>query len=464
MKYYRLIQTLLIAALITLLCFWLNSCESFTEVDLPQSQLTGTAVFEDISTATAALSNSYAQLRETGMLSGKPDGLSSLMGNYTDELTYFGSSSSPIEDFYNHTVIASNPSVATIWKSGYSQIYAVNALLEGLENSTAISSENRNQLKGEGLFLRAMTHFYLLNLYGAIPYINTTDYSINSKISRMPENEVYEKITADLIKSKELLTDAYTSSERIRPNKAAAAALLARVYLYKEEWALAEEEATLVINNGALYHMEEDLDKVFLKEAPSIIWQLHPGISGLNTHDASTFIFSSGPPPIAAISSNLLNAFEVGDQRKVHWIGNVSAGSQTWYYPYKYKKNTNTGTTQEYAIVLRLEEQYLIRAEARAHQGNLIGAKEDLNTIRNRAGLAPTTANTSENLLLAILQERRVELFTELGQRWFDLKRSGQAQAVLGILKPGWKSTDKWLPLPETELVLNKNLYQNPGY
>jgi len=239
---------------------------------------------------------------------------------------------------------------------------------------------------------------------------------------------------------------------------------LARVYLYKEEWALAEEEATLVINNGALYHMEEDLDKVFLKEAPSIIWQLHPGISGLNTHYASTFIFSSGPPPIAAISSNLLNAFEVGDQRKVHWIGNVSAGSQTWYYPYKYKKNTNTGTTQEYAIVLRLEEQYLIRAEARAHQGNLIGAKEDMNTIRNRAGLAPTTANTSENLLLAILLERRVELFTELGQRWFDLKRSGQAQAVLGVLKLGWKSTDKWLPLPETELVLNKNLYQNPGY
>lgn len=464
MKYYKHIQIGIIIIFILTMCLWLNSCESFTEVELPQSQLTGTAVFEDVTTATAALSNCYAQLRESGILSGNPDGLSNGMGNYADELTYYGSSSSSIEDFYNHTVLSSNASVATFWNSGYNQIYAVNALMEGLEKTTAISSEDRNRLMGEAFFLRGFLHFYLLNLYGDIPYINTTDYRSNSRVSRMPENEVYQKIIADVMQSKTLLTDTYTTVERIRPNKATASALLARIYLYTGAWQKAEEEATLVINTTALYHCEADLDKVFLKDSPSVIWQLHPGISGLNTHDAHTFIFSSGPPPIASVSDNLITAFENGDQRKNHWLGSVTDGTQTWYYPYKYKQIANTGTSQEYAIVLRLEEQYLIRAEARAHQNNLIGAKEDLNTIRQRVGLAATTADTPENLLAATLQERRAELFTELGQRWFDLKRTEQADAVLGILKPGWKSTDKWLPLPATELLLNKNLHQNPGY
>lgn len=464
MKYYNQIKVGIIILFILTICLWLNACESFTEVDLPESQLTGSAVFEDVTTATAALSNCYAQLRESGMLSGNPDGLSNLMGNYSDELTYYGSSSSPIEDFYNHTLLPSNASVSAMWNTGYSQIYAVNAILEGLEMTSAISSEDRNRLKGEALFLRAFLHFYLLNLYGDIPLIETTDYKSNSTISRMPEREVYQKIIADLMQSKTLLTDTYASFERIRPNKAAACALLARVYLYAELWQQAEAEATAVIDNTALYHCEADLDKVFLKESPSVIWQLHPGISGLNTHDAHTFIFSSGPPPIVAISDHLLNAFETGDERKNHWLGSVTDGVQTWYYPYKYKQIANTGTSQEYAIVLRLEEQYLIRGEARAHQNNLLGATADLNTIRHRAALADTDASTVENVLLAIVQQRRVELFTELGQRWFDLKRTGQADSVLGALKPGWESTDKWLPIPATELLLNKNLQQNPGY
>lgn len=464
MKYYKQIQLGIIILFIIILCTWLNACESFTEVELPQSQLTGTAVFEDVSTATAALSNCYAKLRESGMLSGNPDGLSNLMGNYSDELTYYGSPSSPVKDFYNHTVLPSNATVTAIWNTGYSQIYAVNAILVGLENATAISSEDRNRLKGEALFLRAFLHFYLLNLYGDIPYIGTTDYKSNSTISRTEEKQVYQKIIADLLQSKTLLTDAYTTTERIRPNKAAVCALLARVYLYTEAWQQAEEEATTVINTNALYHCETDLDKVFLKESPSVIWQLHPGISGLNTHDAHTFIFSSGQPPIAAVSDNLLNAFETGDQRKNHWMGSVTDGAQTFYYPYKYKQIANTGTSQEYTIVLRLEEQYLIRAEARAYQVNWIGAKEDLNVLRHRAGLADTNADTPENVLLAVLQERRVELFTELGQSWFDLKRTEKADAILGTLKPGWKSTDKWLPIPATELLLNKNLHQNPGY
>ncbi len=98
-------------------------------------------------------------------------------------------------------------------------------------------------------------------------------------------------------------------------------------------------------------------------------------------------------------------------------------------------------------MVLRLAEQYLIRAEARAQQNNLSGAQDDLNTIRARAGLDNTAANTQTSLLAAVMHERQVEFFCEGGQRWFDLTRTGQANAVLSIEKPGFKPTDILFPI-----------------
>ena len=111
-----------------------------------------------------------------------------------------------------------------------------------------------------------------------------------------------------------------------------------------------------------------------------------------------------------------------------------------------------------------MAELYLIRAEARTHKGQLVEAREDLDMIRLRAGLPNTLASTSKELLDAILQERRVEFFTEHGHRFFDLKRTDNLDEVL-VTKLGWNSTDRLFPLPEKELLLNPNLQpQNPGY
>ena len=108
---------------------------------------------------------------------------------------------------------------------------------------------------------------------------------------------------------------------------------------------------------------------------------------------------------------------------------------------------------------------YLIRAEARARLGELTNAKTDLDAVRSLAGLAATTAATQQDLLTAILNERRVELFTEFGHRFFDLKRFGQLDNTLPVLKPDWSTNEALLPLPESELLLNPNLApQNPGY
>src|SRR5690606_17373452 len=98
-------------------------------------------------------------------------------------------------------------------------IYAANLIIEGTEKSSYLTEEQKNQIIGEALFVRAMIHFYVMNLFGDIPYIKTSDYTQNIDVSRMPENEVYIEISTDLIQAKGLLTESYSSSERIRPNK-----------------------------------------------------------------------------------------------------------------------------------------------------------------------------------------------------------------------------------------------------
>lgn len=446
-----------------LLAFWLYGCESFTEVDTPQSQLTSPAVFENAATANAAMSDIYARLREDGMVTGALGGLSSLMGNYSDELHFFGSNTD-IGQFNNHTIVASNSLIASLWNGTYGEIYAANGMMEGLANATAITTEDKNRLTGEALFIRAYLHFYLVNVFGDVPYVTTTEYQTNTTIFKTPQEQVWQNIIADLTAAENLLPETYPTQEKVRINKGVATAMLARVYLYTQQWADAAEKASEAISNP-LYTWEDNPANEFLRDSPAIIWALHPGNPGLNTKDARTFVFSSGPPIKPSLSNGFINAFENGDLRRTLWVKTVTNGNDSWYCSYKYKKTLGTGTSQEYTILFRLAEQYLIRAEAYVHTGNLTGAQDDINKVRNRAGLGNTTANTTEDLLIAIAQERRVELFTEQGHRWFDLKRTGKAAAVLSPIKPAWQNTQVVLPIPQTELLLNQNLLpQNPGY
>ncbi|MDR6843327.1 RagB/SusD family nutrient uptake outer membrane protein [Flavobacterium granuli] len=439
----------------------ITGCDSFTDVGLPASQLTAPAVFEDKATANAAMVDIYSKIRDNGLLTGSLSGLSSQLGLYADELTLYGGE----VNFYNNALLPSGNEVGELWNSSYNQIYAANAVIEGVGNSVSLTAIDSDQLKGEALFVRALLHFYLMNSFGDIPYITTTDYEQNRVVHRMPENEVYALIKADLEQAIALLPEDYISPERVRPNKWTAEALLARVNLYTEAWDEAANAASAVLNQSGLYVWEEDLDKVFLKESTTTLWQLMPSQAGDNTQEAATFSFVSGPPPLSALSNTLMDAFATDDQRKAHWTTVVTDGTDVWYHASKYKAITNTGSSVEYSIVFRLAEQYLIRAEARAKQGDLIGAKEDLNKIRHTVGLSDTDATSAAGIIDAVLAERRLEFFTEFGHRFFDLKRTGRLDAVLSPQKAGWDSTDRNFPLPESELLLNPNLEpQNDGY
>lgn len=211
--------------------------------------------------------------------------------------------------------------------------------------------------------------------------------------------------------------------------------------------------------------MEQDLNKTFLKDSKSAILQWMPADIGINTLEGQYFIFTALPPANVALSNTLLNSFEPNDQRKQKWIKTLSNSQGSYSHPFKYKLNNKTTASQEYSVVLRVEEAYLILAESNNELGNTAEALGHLNIIRSKSGLGILNSTSQSTIRAAIFEERRHEFFTEFGHRFFDLKRSGQLNSKLSSLKPNWKSYMEVLPLPERELLANPKLKpQNNGY
>ncbi|MBO0353545.1 RagB/SusD family nutrient uptake outer membrane protein [Muricauda ruestringensis] len=439
------------------------ACSDFVDIEPPRNEIIRETVFTDDASATSAVMGIYSEMANpnNGFINGTSSSVYVLCGFSGDE---FIPNSTNV--FFNNTILADNATVLNfLWKPAYSYIYYSNAVLEGIKGSTSLSEEVQRQLEGEAKVVRALSYFYLVNLFGDVPIITTTNFEINRVAPKNPIAQVYQQIISDLQDAKELLAVDYSFSngERVRPNQAVAAALLARVYLFTENWGDVESQATLVINDEK-YHLSSDLSKVFLANSEEAIWQLKP-VNINNTLEAQYFVPSSGTNiPFASLTESLLNAFEEGDMRPVDWVGDVTPNMETFYFPFKYKIRDTSVPTSEYSMICRLAEQYLIRAEARARQGNLTGALEDINRIRNRAGLGESSANTQEEILDAIMQERRVELFSEGAHRWLDLKRTNRIDEVLVPIKPDWQPTDAFYPIPQKEREANPSLTQNEGY
>lgn len=439
-------------------------CTDFVDVDPPKQTLVSETVFDDPSTVESALANLYFGMREEGMVSGT-NGVTPVLGIYADELDYYGFSADLIQ-LYQNDVLAVNGITTNWWDRAFHLIYGANDIIKGVEESNVLSTDEKKRFKGQALFIRAYLHSQLVIVFGDIPYITSTDYIENGTASRIPVSKVHENIIRDLTEASDTLDAiAFTSNERVLADRDVVKALLARMYQYVEEWAMAENMASDLINS---YALENDLDNVFLKNSQETIWQLRADSEyPLNTREGEQMIIKSIPGQSYALKDDFLTAFETDDLRRAHWVGSMSDldNTITLFFAYKYKADINVTESVEYSILFRLAEQYLIRAEARAHLGDIVGAQTDVNAIRTRAGLPQTTADTVDELLEAIIQERRMELFTEQGLRWFDLRRTGIADQTLGVLKANWQATDILLPIPETELEANPNLLpQNEGY
>ncbi|PWV44532.1 RagB/SusD family nutrient uptake outer membrane protein [Chitinophaga sp. S165] len=466
MSYFK--KDVLLSIIVILLLF--SSCEKFLEVGNPPDKIISKYVFESNASAIAAVTGIYPSLND---IAHGRSSVSVCCALTADELNAHPTAYSQLEFYTN------SGNGQFYWSLFYTTIYRLNAALEGLSASEGVIPVIKKQLIGEVLFLRAFSYFYLVNLYGDVPLLTTADYKINSITPRSSSSEVYKAIVDDLNKAKAMLSDDYLaanilnlSEDRIRPNKMAASSLLARVYLYMEKWNEAILESSLVINDP-LYAID-NLQDVFKKNSRESIWQIQPqSLDGIyfNTWDARTFVLESGPNdsqnPVWT-SEFLLSAFEKNDQRLIDWMGIDSSTGVKYYYPFKYKHYKNDEPLIEYVSVLRLAEQYLIRAEAKLKTGNLVEARIDLNKIRERSNLKAIDFERPDQLADAILHERQTELFTEWGHRWLDLKRTGEVDKVMNIVVPKkggeWRSYKKLYPIPSADIRLNPNIKQNEGY
>lgn len=467
--FFQLIRKLLFTAAITILVLILTGCKKYVTIDEPVDSITTAGAFSSEATANSAIAGIYSKLINTqNALSFGSGGTTLYVGLSADEVTKVGAANTILGPLVLNNLDAQNELIQSfLWEPAYFAIYQSNSALEGLEKSSQIPTSTKNVLIGECKFIRAFCYFYLTNLWGDIPMPLSSDWSGNYLLKRSQKSEIYEQILLDVKDAEQLLPVAYISpnNERIRPNKFAATALLARVYLYQKDWAKAEAQASSVIGNSATYSLVSNLFDVFRKNSTEAILQFQP------SNNLNPFTVVEGSIiqrfPYWLLTDTMANSFEPGDLRKDSWTGTKFISGKRYYQPYKYFIDFGDpgGNIPQYYMVLRLAEQYLIRAEARAQQDKLSESMKDLNMIRSRAGLKDTTANDKLSLLRLIEHERQVELFAEWGHRWFDLIRTDRANAVLGPIKGNtWSSTDQLYPIPRNEMQKNPNLTQNEGY
>lgn len=449
---------------IFLLLTTMLGCKKFVDVDPPITELLTSQAFLNDKSATSAVLGIYINMQTD--IEFINSGITIHAGLSADELVSFFQSPSELQ-FQQNELRPMNSKINSMWSGAYKNLAQINTCIIGLENSTGLTAAVKAQLLGESKFCRAFINFYLVNLWGNIPLVTTTDYKKNGVITQSNPTEVYKLIEADLKEAQSLLVDAYPTEGRVRPNKWAATALLARTYLYMKDYTNAQIQSSSVISSGA-YGPLPALNEAFSKQSSEAIWQMLPVSYYSATQEGAAFLSNVyfGGEPGYYFTDALLNSFEAGDNRKAAWISNVTIQGTTYYYPNKYKDmGQYYGTTiNEHYIMLRLSEQYLIRAEANAQLKKFPEALDDINVVRDRAGLPGLHITNQSDLLTAIENERRHEFFAEWGHRWLDLKRTGRANAVLPALKPTWKPTAVFYPLPQYDINVNNKLVQNPGY
>jgi hypothetical protein len=451
-------------------------CNKLVHIPNPISSITANQTFGSDATATSAMLGIYSYMGNPNQPSFSNYTTSFYLGESADELIDEASGNETYDHFLSNTLTTSTNAGTILnyfWQPAYYDIYCANAIISGVQASTGVSAGTKAQLTGEAKFIRAFCYFYLTNLFRDIPLVLTTDFNQTVLLAKTPQAKIYQQIISDLQDAAALMISDFSLSggQPIRANKWAAKALLARVYLFQKNWTGADSAATEVINSGQFSLLDSlSINQVFLANSQEAILQLQtPDVYPYSTAEGNYFNFNNVN---VWITPQLMNAFEPNDLRRAYWVDTTYA-AYSYYFPNKYQSSSYTasqGNVTENYNLLRLAEQYLIRAEAEANgAGGGTGASlTDLNVIRHRAGL-PNLSDSIPgfSLMAAVQQEWRIEFFAEWGHRWLDLKRWGNALQTLDSItyKMGNIDSSQLLyPISSVELRTDPNLVQNPGY
>jgi len=230
----KLIKTYIHLFTLTALFPSILSCKKFVAVDPPQTAITSAELFSTDQGAISAVAGLYSQMSLTN-LNMTNGGATVYCGLSSDEIVNTTTNAS-FDQLKNNALTADNSIISSrFWTLSYRIIYQANAILESLASSITLAPPVKNQLRGEMLLVRALHYFYLINCFGDMPYITSTDYKVNASFPRTAVTAIYSSLVSDLKEAQGLLSDSYPSTNKGRPNKSAATALLARIYLYQKD-------------------------------------------------------------------------------------------------------------------------------------------------------------------------------------------------------------------------------------
>lgn len=443
--------------------FTTTSCD-LLERQQPQQQLDPAQVWVDNASVQAAIIGAYSSLQNANYY-----GLRhwAFAGLGADEINHTGTFPS-FAQVWNRQVLPNNVEWSNMWNAIYGGINRANNIIANVPNIQD-GALNQNVAIAEARFLRALNYMNLLIYFGGTPQGYGTAAGVGLPIfdtptltpddaeprERSTEAQVWTLINSDIDFA---IANLPTGGGPARATRNAALALKARAALYVGNWAEAAERATTVIT-GTGSDLATNFADLFLNQnvTPESIFELQ--FDPVNSNSIAFFFFPTARGGRNEMAPNLqfLNAHEEGDRRLPVNNGTAApapaAGTSA--------KHFRITGGDDHVIIFRRAELYLIAAEAtaKANPANLPQALEYLNAVRNRAGLAPVTASSVEELETLVLNERRFELAFE-GHRWFDLRRTNRIVSTLNI-----EPFRALMPIPEREVLTSGGIVvQNPNY
>lgn len=455
----------LVTLLFFLLCIFEFSCQKFVDIKTSSSQnFIGTARDCQL------LLDDY-----TTMNTGYPsDGEASADNYYLNDTGYLLTSITTADrDLYIWAIGAIRPSASPQWQTPYKVVYNANIVLESLDKLKGSTDQRTlDAIRGSALFFRAYSFWEIAQLYTK-PYASATsgqdlgiplrlNSDINDKSERGTLQATYSRIIQDLQDAIGLLSSNSTVSSR--PSKAAAYAMLSRVYLSMDDYtqALSNASLALQINDQLIDYNTLSKTSVtpfttrFNKEVffHSV---MTPGAT-LNPGNASNNVAKIDPMLVASYDSN--------DLRKQIFLKVNSDGT------YRFTGNYEPVTTANLFNGLAVDEVYLIRAECYARAGDITLAMADLNTLLKTRWVNGTYVNmeatTADEALNKVLVERRKELLMR-GLRWTDLRRLNKDtrfaktlnRTINGITYSLPPNDIRYTLLIPQEVIANSNIPQN---
>jgi hypothetical protein len=485
----------------------LSACKKNFIDKAPQSSLTTGNFFKTANDAETSLIGAYSTMRNgfyqyNNLLftDGRSDNCYVNGDDNTGEW--------PLENF---TYLPSNTKIGGEWADLYNMIASANTVLDNVPKITdpALTAVRKNQILAEARFLRAMHYYWLVTEWGPTPLVVTTNYGNNYTPKRAPVAEVYAQIVADLQFADSNLPVTAASNDSLsikhqigRATKGAADALLAKVYAQMGDYANCLVYCNKVID-GSQYTLLPDFANLWgvaNKNNAESIFEIQGNQTGTYYNygaEIFDYVSSDNWPKRNIGSYDLIQAFvaegDTATSPRYHATFNWQIANAAFNMPLNawdpakpipfVNKLPDAGgfDSPDDIELLRYADIILLAAEANNQLGNTAAAITQLNQIRTRAGIPNTTATTKTDLALAILNERRLELVNE-GCRWHDLLRANANGTIniltlmnsqrdsngnllkYGISGAGVTQNELLFPIATTEMQLNPNLTQNPGY